>query len=73
MNSMNMRLKFFHCMQKTKIKISIQVCVYQKRCVYRQFSCSDYDSDGSHDLIGSFTTTIAELEQAAASGKEVSA
>nr|XP_022339072.1 copine-3-like [Crassostrea virginica]XP_022339073.1 copine-3-like [Crassostrea virginica] len=36
-----------------------------------QFSCSDYDSDGSHDLIGSFTTTIAELEQAAASGKEL--
>ncbi|XP_061179726.1 copine-3-like [Saccostrea echinata] len=36
-----------------------------------QFSCSDYDSDGSHDLIGSFTTTITELEQAAGSGKEL--
>ncbi|XP_034020403.1 copine-1 [Thalassophryne amazonica] len=27
--------------------------------------CSDYDSDGSHDLIGSFTTKVSELQKAA--------
>ncbi|XP_033994758.1 copine-1 isoform X2 [Trematomus bernacchii] len=27
--------------------------------------CSDYDSDGSHDLIGSFTTKVSELMKAA--------
>ncbi|KAM3833846.1 copine-1 [Diretmus argenteus] len=27
--------------------------------------CSDYDSDGSHDLIGSFTTNVSELQKAA--------
>ena len=59
-------------MQKQKLIYPYKF-VYQNGCVYRQFSCSDYDSDGSHDLIGSFTTTIAELEQAAASGQEVSA
>ncbi|CAG5978173.1 unnamed protein product [Menidia menidia] len=26
--------------------------------------CSDYDSDGSHDLIGSFTTKVSELQKA---------
>ena len=26
--------------------------------------CYDYDSDGSHDFIGSFTTTVAEMMQA---------
>ena len=30
-----------------------------------QIACSDYDSDGSHDLIGSFNTTVAELMKAA--------
>ena len=33
MNSMNMRLKFFHCMQKTEINISIQVCVSESLCL----------------------------------------
>ncbi|RVE72643.1 hypothetical protein OJAV_G00039330 [Oryzias javanicus] len=27
--------------------------------------CSDHDSDGSHDLIGSFTTKVSELQKAA--------
>ncbi|XP_041639076.1 copine-1 isoform X2 [Cheilinus undulatus] len=27
--------------------------------------CSDHDSDGSHDLIGSFTTKVSEMEKAA--------
>uniref|UniRef100_A0AAQ4QIG2 Copine-3 n=1 Tax=Gasterosteus aculeatus aculeatus TaxID=481459 RepID=A0AAQ4QIG2_GASAC len=27
--------------------------------------CSDYDSDGTHDLIGSFTTNVSELQKAA--------
>lgn len=30
-----------------------------------QVDCSDYDSDGSHDLIGSFTTTVNELQKVA--------
>lgn len=25
--------------------------------------CSDHDSDGSHDLIGSFTTTVSDLQK----------
>uniref|UniRef100_A0A8C5DWW8 Copine-3 n=1 Tax=Gouania willdenowi TaxID=441366 RepID=A0A8C5DWW8_GOUWI len=28
-------------------------------------SCSDYDSDGTHDLIGTFTTKVSELQKAA--------
>lgn len=27
-----------------------------------QVRCSDYDSDGSHDLIGTFHTTLAQLQ-----------
>ena len=30
-----------------------------------QVDCSDHDSDGSHDLIGSFTTKVSELQKAA--------
>lgn len=37
---------------------------------YFQINCYDYDSDGSSDLIGSFTTSVAEMMQAA-SNKEV--
>lgn len=29
-----------------------------------QVDCSDHDSDGSHDLIGSFTTKVSELQKA---------
>ena len=29
-----------------------------------QIDCYDWDSDGSHDLIGSFTTNLADLLQA---------
>ncbi|XP_061582968.1 copine-1 isoform X2 [Cololabis saira] len=32
--------------------------------------CSDYDSDGSHDLIGSFTTKVSELQKADGSAVE---
>lgn len=28
-----------------------------------QVDCSDHDSDGSHDLIGSFTTTVSQLQK----------
>jgi len=28
--------------------------------------CFDFDSDGDHDLIGGFTTTVSEMMQAAA-------
>jgi len=27
--------------------------------------CFDFDSDGDHDLIGGFTTTVSEMMQAA--------
>lgn len=30
-----------------------------------QVDCHDYDSDGTHDLIGSFTTKVSELQKAA--------
>jgi len=30
-----------------------------------QVDCYDYDDDGDHDLIGSFSTTVAELMKAA--------
>ncbi|KAF0034741.1 hypothetical protein F2P81_012499 [Scophthalmus maximus] len=30
-----------------------------------QVDCSDHDADGSHDLIGSFTTKVSELQKAA--------
>ncbi|TKS70809.1 Copine-1 [Collichthys lucidus] len=31
----------------------------------KKVDCSDYDSDGSHDLIGSFTTKVSELQKTA--------
>uniref|UniRef100_A0A4W6CMU5 Copine I n=1 Tax=Lates calcarifer TaxID=8187 RepID=A0A4W6CMU5_LATCA len=31
----------------------------------KKVDCSDHDSDGSHDLIGSFTTKVSELQKAA--------
>ena len=30
-----------------------------------QVDCFDFDSDGDHDLIGGFTTTVSEMMQAA--------
>lgn len=33
--------------------------------------CYDWDSDGSHDLIGEFTTTLAEITAAYQSGKKL--
>lgn len=32
-----------------------------------QVHCSDYDSDGSHDLIGSFETNLSQLQKAGGS------
>lgn len=32
-----------------------------------QVHCTDYDSDGSHDLIGSFETNLSQLQKAGAS------
>lgn len=29
-----------------------------------QVTCYDWDSDGSHDLIGHFTTTLGEITEA---------
>lgn len=52
-------------------QVAVQALCGGNKTQQIQFSCSDHDSDGSHDLIGSFTTTIAELEQAAATGKEL--
>jgi len=43
------------------------VCV----CVCVQVCCYDWDVDGSHDLIGEFTTTLAELTQASQNQKKV--
>ena len=37
-----------------------------------QVTCYDWDSDGSHDLIGQFTTSLAELSSASGGGKKVS-
>ena len=39
--------------------------------LFLQLDVYDWDSDGSHDLIGGFTTTVDELA-AAQHGKEVS-
>ena len=39
---------------------------------FLQFDCYDYDSDGSHDFIGTFTTTLADMESQTQGGKEVS-
>ena len=38
---------------------------------FLQFDCYDYDSDGSHDFIGTFTTTLADMESQTQGGKEV--
>jgi len=35
-------------------------------CGLHQVDCFDFDSDGDHDLIGGFTTTVSEMMQAAA-------
>lgn len=32
-----------------------------------KIDCYDYDDDGDHDLIGSFSTTVEELTKAAKS------
>ncbi|XP_062569286.1 copine-3-like [Saccostrea cucullata] len=37
-----------------------------------KFDCYDYDSDGSHDFIGTFTTTLADMESKTQGGKEAS-
>ena len=37
-----------------------------------QVKCFDWDADTSHDLIGQFTTTFAELSTAADGGAQVS-
>uniref|UniRef100_K1QAM7 Copine-7 n=1 Tax=Magallana gigas TaxID=29159 RepID=K1QAM7_MAGGI len=35
-----------------------------------EFDCYDYDSDGSHDFIGTFTTTLEDMESKTQGGKE---
>nr|XP_011422303.2 copine-3 isoform X2 [Crassostrea gigas] len=35
-----------------------------------KFDCYDYDSDGSHDFIGAFTTTLEDMESKTQGGKE---
>ncbi|XP_048765643.2 copine-3-like [Ostrea edulis] len=35
-----------------------------------KFDCYDYDNDGSHDFIGTFTTTLEDLESKTQGGKE---
>jgi len=39
--------------------------VFELFSVKLQVDCFDFDSDGDHDLIGSFMTTASELMQAA--------
>ena len=48
--------------------------VSNKHCFFfiLQLDVYDWDSDGSHDMIGGFTTTVEELA-ASQHGKEVSA
>lgn len=36
-------------------------------CLCFQVECYDYDSDGSHDLIGAFQTTMTQLKGASRS------
>ena len=38
---------------------------------YFQVICYDWDSDGSHDTIGEFATSLAELTAAHGSGKKL--
>uniref|UniRef100_A0A665UFZ2 Copine-3 n=1 Tax=Echeneis naucrates TaxID=173247 RepID=A0A665UFZ2_ECHNA len=38
---------------------------YLNILLFLQVNCSDHDSDGSHDLIGSFTAKVSELQKAA--------
>jgi len=41
--------------------------MYIKLCYVKlhQVECFDYDSDGDHDLIGGFMTTVSEMLKAA--------
>jgi len=41
-------------------------CVAKLYCMkLHQVECFDFDSDGDHDLIGGFTTTVSEMLKAA--------
>ncbi len=42
--------------------VCVCACVCVCVCLCFQVTCYDWDSDGSHDLIGTFETNLAELE-----------
>ena len=45
------------------------VCMYWRQLL--QVRCYDWDSDGSHDLIGEFYTTLGELTHAGTTSNKV--
>uniref|UniRef100_A0A669D5B4 Copine-3 n=1 Tax=Oreochromis niloticus TaxID=8128 RepID=A0A669D5B4_ORENI len=48
-----------------KFTIPLQTFCYSDLERPLKVDCSDYDSDGSHDLIGSFTTKVSDMQKAA--------
>ncbi|XP_008318940.1 copine-1 isoform X1 [Cynoglossus semilaevis] len=50
------------CWKKFSVPLQTFCCSDLERPL--KVDCSDYDSDGSHDLIGSFTTKVSELQKA---------
>lgn len=43
---------------------SLKVCLFFLFGLFLQVQCFDYDSDGSHDLIGVFQTNVSEMQKA---------
>uniref|UniRef100_A0AAX7TUT0 Copine-3 n=1 Tax=Astatotilapia calliptera TaxID=8154 RepID=A0AAX7TUT0_ASTCA len=48
-----------------KFTIPLQTLCYSDLERPLKVDCSDYDSDGSHDLIGSFTTKVSDMQKTA--------
>lgn len=45
--------------EQQSFSLSIALCFFPF-----QVHCYDYDSDGSHDLIGSFESTLSQIQKA---------
>lgn len=43
--------------------LTVCLCIYVCVCV-SQVDCYDYNNSGSHDFIGTFQTTLAQIQQA---------
>jgi len=55
---------FYFCNEMNRFPFCL-MC-FKSWCVkLPQVDCFDFDSDGDHDLIGSFTTTVLEMTLAA--------